>query len=350
MLEDNDDIRPHDWLEADEMVDEVLDGRTGNGHFKSRLHRNIKRSIKWMIDENMPFDDDGFREMLKSAFFLTINNGERDPHCSIVSNILSEDVNDHPIDRFHELLSCLRMHDIDDAIMMMPVWYAHELMKRNNITEYDDHETGVLLWKSAHIIYMRPCDDEIILKTKLIDVIMQSCGDDIDLRDGMMRMAFPDPSRGEDVPIMLAAVRSYFTSEPDYQAALSIFDDTTRSRFFRRYKKGYRKINRMMAFRRILKSCGGNANAMSGFMHTVIEINKVAHYNRRFADSLAVLESYWAPLFQDDFICPNPDIIRMMLANLAEGYPVEYITELIISENDWRYTHAGACIMETGAL
>lgn len=335
MIEDNDGIRPHDWLEADEMVDEVLDGRTGNGHFKSRLHRNIKRSIKWMIDENMPFDDDGFREMLENAFFLTINNGERDPHCSIVSNILSEDVNDHPIDRFHELLSCIRRHDVGDTITMRPVWYAHELMKRNNITEYDDHEIGVALWKSANIIYMRPRDDEIILQTKLIDVIMQSCGDDIDLRGAMMRIAFPDPSRGEDAPIMLTAVRSYFTSEPDYQAALSIFDDTTRSRFFRRYKKGYRKISRM-AFRRILKSCGGNANAMSGFMHTVIEIHKAAHYNRRFADSLAVIESYWASLFQDDFICPNPDIIRMMLANLAEGYPVEYITELIISENDWR--------------
>ena len=26
MIEDNDDIRPHDWLEADEMVDALLDG------------------------------------------------------------------------------------------------------------------------------------------------------------------------------------------------------------------------------------------------------------------------------------------------------------------------------------
>lgn len=72
---------------------------------------------------------------------------------------------------------------------------------------------------------------------------------------------------------------------------------------------------------------------MSGFIHTVIEIHKAAHYNKRFADSLAALESYWASLFHDDFICTNTDIMRMMLANLAEGYPIEYITKLIIRES-----------------
>jgi len=36
----------------------------------------------------------------------------------------------------------------------------------------------------------------------------------------------------------------------------------------------------------------------------------------------------------NDFIYPNPDAMRLMLANLAEGYPIEYITKLIISESD----------------
>ena len=196
------------------------------------------------------------------------------------------DVNAHPIAYFQELLSCIQMHEVSsvDRMRMKVMLHAYELMKKNNITEYDDNETGMDFYIT---IQHAGFDDEIILRTKLLDAIMSSYGNDIDLRDRMTKLSFL--MKDSLLPkchtsMMLTAVRSYFTSEPDYQSALSIFDDTTRSRFFRRYKKRYREISRM-AFRRILKSCGGNANAMSGFMHTVIEIHKAAHYNRRFADS-----------------------------------------------------------------
>lgn len=65
---------------------------------------------------------------------------------------------------------------------------ACPLMKRHNITEYDGSEAVMSL---NSIAQHADSDDETILKTRLFDVIMQSCGVIIDLRNSMMRLAFP---------------------------------------------------------------------------------------------------------------------------------------------------------------
>lgn len=86
-------------------------------------------------------------------------------------------------------------------------------------------------------------------------------------------------------------------------------------------------------FRGILKSCGGNANTMSGFMHAVIELDKATDCNEYLADLFSFVLCHKNDI-ANDFIYPNTDAMRLMLANLAEGYPIEYITKLIISESD----------------
>ena len=187
------------------------------------------------------------------------------------------DVNAHPIAYFQELLSCIRMHEVSSVDRMKVMLHAHELMKKNNITEYDGNETGIDFYIT---IQHAGFDDEIILRTKLLDAIMSSYGNDIDLRDRMTKLSFL--MKNSLLPkchtsMMLTAVRSYFTSEPDYQAALSIFDD------YMKETASYNKIDAAM-FRGILKSCGGNANTMSGFMHTVIELDKATDCNEYLAD------------------------------------------------------------------
>lgn len=90
--------------------------------------------------------------------------------------------------------------------------HAYELMKKNNITEYDDNETGMDFYIT---IQHAGFDDEIILRTKLLDAIMSSYGNDIDLRDRMTKLSFL--MKDSLLPkchtsMMLTAVRSYFTS------------------------------------------------------------------------------------------------------------------------------------------
>ena len=318
MVENNDAaIRPHDWPEADRMVDETLLGQRDDFlDMKCRFHRGIGR----MIDGNMPFTDDNFREMLENVFFPSdIPFLFDDGGCELrdIPSILSEDMNDHPIDRFQELLACMRMHFMNSGTQMRMVWHAHELMKRHHIAEYDDREAGTSL---NFIVRDAGSDDEIILKTKIFDVIMQSCGDDIDLRNRMLRLAFPLrlPMNENVAAPMLTAFRSYFTNEPDYKAALSILDD---------YMAGMepnREIDLAM-FRRLLKSCDGNPNAMSGFMHAAIEFDRITDQYYEYLE-----EFFSSNENTDDFIYPNA--MHLMLANLAEGYPIEYIIELIISD------------------
>ena len=318
MVENNDAaIRPHDWLEADRMVDEtLLRQRDDFLDMKCRFHRGIGR----MIDGNMPFTDDNFREMLENVFFpsdipFLFDDGGREPRG--IPSLLSEDMNDHPIERFQELLSCMRMHLMSSGTQMRMVWHAHELMERHHIAEYDDREAGTSL---NFIVRDAGSDDEIILKTKIFDVIMQSCGDDIDLRNRMLRLAFPLglPMNENVAAPMLTAFRSYFTNEPDYKAALSILDD------FMAGMEPNREIDLAM-FRRLLKSCDGNPNAMSGFMHAAIEFDRITDQYYEYLE-----EFFSSNENTDDFIYPNA--MRLMLANLAEGYPIEYIIELIISD------------------
>ena len=64
--------------------------------------------------------------------------------------------------------------------------HAYELMKKNNITDYDDNETGMDFYIT---IQHAGFDDEIILRTKLLDAIMSSYGNDIDLRDRLTKLS-----------------------------------------------------------------------------------------------------------------------------------------------------------------
>lgn len=315
----NDDaaIRLRDWDEADRMVDEILLNKLEDVVLlKERLHLGIGR----MVDGNMPFDDDSFHEMLENAFFpaddipFFLFDKPRD-----IQSILSEDMNTHPIDRFQELLSFMQMHPRNSRIQTRTVWHAHELMKRHHIAEYDDmEEAGTSLYSLYSLVRNARSDDEIILKAKTFDVIMQSCSDDIDLRNRMLGLAFPFMPTNEDAAeTMLAATRSYFTHEPDYRAALSILDDSMTG------MEPNMEID-MSAFGDILKSCGADMGAMSGFMHASIVFDKMDRYYE--SPTLSFDENTY------DFIHPNA--MRLMLANLAEGYPIEYITELIASEGE----------------
>lgn len=62
------------------------------------------------------FDDDSFRKTLEKVVMKMFqikkrDQDECDPHYSVlIGDVLSKDVNDHPIDCFHEVLACLRMH------------------------------------------------------------------------------------------------------------------------------------------------------------------------------------------------------------------------------------------------
>ena len=320
-------VRPHDWLEADRMVDEIL--RSGSYYLSLDAVGGFHRGIRRMIKRNMPFDDGWFREMLEHSFRVAYGL----PITGIVPTILSEDVNAHPIDRFRELLSCMRMHRTNNGMVMKTIWHAHELMRQHNITEYDDDETGVSWEKiitddtDAHDVFDAASDDEIILRAKLIDTIMRSCGDDdIDIRKRtMMQLSFTTITNTENITSMLAAVRSYSASEPDYHAALSVFDDCCIAGH-----KVEEDIIWAYAFRRILKSCDGNPNAMSGFMHAAIELATASYQNRDLFHA-----SYYSAYYED-FDAMYPEAMRLTLTNLAEGYPIEYITELIISERDSR--------------
>ena len=311
MTENNASIRLHDWIEADEMVKTLPNDLLFLDDFKSEFHRGAGR----MMRRSIPFDDDHFREMLEDVFakicpFADLNG--------VTAIHWSKDANDHPIDHFQEFLSCMHMHEINGISWMRTVLRAHELMKRNSITEYDDRETGVPL---ASIIRGVDSNDTILLKTRLLDTIMRSCSDDVDIRDRMICLSFPGKIPMAGIDVMFAAVPSYFTSEPDYQAALPVFDDYMNPAYF-----PPDEID-MARFRGILRSCGTNMNAMSGFMHAAIELDKAVDCDERLAGTLS-------PIWPNGFICPNPNIMRLMLANLAEGYPMEYITELIISESD----------------
>ena len=338
---DADDTRPHDWIEADRMMLPLpydaptsLHGRDDVLPFVQELHE----SFGDMYAGNMPFTDDNFRKTLENALKAFSDPRHLQQVISnpngIIATVLSEEVNDHPIDHFQELLACMRMHPMHDALRdMNPVWHAHELMRQHNITEYDDDETGVSWEKiitddtDAHDVFDAASDDEIILRAKLIDAIMRSCGDDdIDIRKRtMMQLSFTTITNTENITSMLAAVRSYSASEPDYHAALSVFDDCCIAGH-----KVEEDIIWAYAFRRILKSCDGNPNAMSGFMHAAIELATASYQNRDLFHA-----SYYSAYYED-FDAMYPEAMRLTLTNLAEGYPIEYITELIISERDSR--------------
>ena len=339
---DADDTRPHDWIEADMMMLPLpydaptsLHGRDDVLPFVQELHE----SFGDMYAGNMPFTDDNFRKTLENALKAFSDPRHLQQVISnpngIIATVLSEEVNDHPIDHFQELLACMRMHPMHDALRdMNPVWHAHELMKRHRIAEYDD--TGSTFTFVGDIALRTDSDDEIIMKAKLFDAIMRACGDDANVRGGMRRLAFTaaDWMDTEDITNMLKAIRSYSASEPDYHAALSVFDDyMAKGGFFSRFSSQYRNDHDRIdqgTFRRLLKSCDGNPNAMSGFMHAAIGLYGAADCNKSLAD---LLSSFWTRWIYYYIICPT-SVMRLMLANLAEGYPIEYIIELIISEND----------------
>ena len=156
------------------------------------------------------------------------------------------------------------------------------------------------------------------------DAIMDAYGDNYESRNRMERLAFPysADARDENAESLLAAMQSYFTREPDYQAALSVFDDCMAGH-------GHDEIGQR-AFRRLLKSCDGNPNAMSGFMHAAIEYDRATMYNEYLANAFAASTTGLGAIW--DFAYPNTKTMSLMLANLAEGYPIEYIIELIISD------------------
>ena len=329
---DADDTRPHDWIEADMMMLPLpydaptsLHGRDDVLPFVQELHE----SFGDMYAGNMPFTDDNFRKTLENALKAFSDPRHLQQVISnpngIIATVLSEEVNDHPIDHFQELLACMRMHPMHDALRdMNPVWHAHELMKRHRIAEYDD--TGSTFTFVGDIALRTDSDDEIIMKAKLFDAIMRACGDDANVRGGMRRLAFTaaDWMDTEDITNMLKAIRSYSASEPDYHAALSVFDDCMAGH-------GHDEIGQR-AFRRLLKSCDGNPNAMSGFMHAAIEYDRATMYNEYLANAFAASTTGLGAIW--DFAYPNTKTMSLMLANLAEGYPIEYIIELIISEKE----------------
>ena len=158
------------------------------------------------------------------------------------------------------------------------------------------------------------------------NAIMEAYGDNYESRNRMERLAFPysADARDENAESLLAAIQSYSASEPDYQAALSVFDDCMAGH-------GHDEIGQR-AFRRLLKSCDGNPNAMSGFMHAAIEYDRATMYNEYLANAFAASTTGLGVIL--DFAYPNTKTMRLMLANLAEGYPIEYIIELIISEKE----------------
>lgn len=323
--------RPHDWVEAEKMVSVLSSGGNPSFHQQLAFAYRLASSIHSMEKRNEPFDDDSFREMLEYAiahtvlmpcYYDSLTKG-------IISRTLSEDVNAHPIDCFQELLSCMHMHRVGGegaASYMGIIWHAHELMKRNGITEYNDNETETpLVYILGYDAFIS--DDAIIMRTGLLDIIMRTWGNDIGLRRRMVMLAFAPASLPNNTAATLTATRSYFANEPDYQAALSIFDD-----FITEIKM--KKINAPV-FRDILKSCDANPNAMSGFIHAVIELFKATDCEAgrlacpRF---FSFHDHYDGSLYSNPFIYSNPNMMRLTLTNLAEGYPVEYITELIISE------------------
>lgn len=306
MIENGVITRPHDWLEAKKMVLALPDDYNPGLH---DLDSELLRGIGRMTRKNAPFDDDAFREMLENAIARTVFPSYSDRPSDmgdVIPSVLSEDVDDHPIDYFHELLSCLRMHTSDtmDSELVKKVWHAHELMKRNHIHEYHDSSTGTSL---DYIIRYADSDDEIVLKAKLIDVIERSCSDDIGFRLRMMRLAFHTPLP-RSIATMLAAVQSYFECEPDYPAALAVFNECIVGRI--EYVPGIADPAGMVEpidvsmFHDMLESCGGNVNAMSGLMHAIIELDEVddQYTGKR-----------WPRI--------HPSVMHLTLANLAEGRP-----------------------------
>lgn len=291
-------------IEAEKMVLALPDDYNPALH---DLDSELLRGIGRMTRENAPFDDGNFREMLENAIARTVfpSYSDRPPDMgNVIPSVLPEDVDDHPIDYFHELLSCLRMRTSDtmDSELVKKVWHAHELMQRNHIPEYHDSSTGTSL---DYIIRYADSDDEIILKARLIE---RSCGDDIGSRLRMMRLTFHAPLP-RSIATMLAAVQSYFTCEPDYLTALAVYDECIVGRI--EYVPGIVDPVGMVdpidvsILQDMLESCRGNVNAMSGLMHAIIELDKVE-------DQYA--GEHWPRI--------HPGVMHLTLANLAEGRPV----------------------------
>lgn len=322
-----DDIKPHDWYEADEMVWKTL---AGGSIFNDDFRREFHLSISQMGIRGDSFNDDKFRKMLEKVIMKTFqikkfNQDECDPHYSVlVSDVLSKDVNDHPIDRFHEVLSCLRMHVIDDVTDMGAVWRGHELLKWNHITEYDDD--GDWEWVTMRWIVRRAEDDyEAILKARLLDAVMRASSDG-STRRRLRRLSFPMWYGVPEYPeAMLAAVRAYSTEEPDYQLSLSALDDYVANHGY--YFGGYDRVEIYGAFpqrfHEILGSCDGNVNAMSGLIHAAIKLGAATD------DDKDLFDVTYANHGHDAFY---PTALRLTLKCLAEGHPIECVREQIISK------------------